>query len=45
MARQNNSDRSGNSFSEETKRAVWSKAQIVLGYDSKNKKRFMWCLD
>jgi len=34
MARQNNSDRSGNSFSEETKRAVWNKAQIVSGYDS-----------
>ena len=36
MARQNNSDRSGNSFSEETKRAVWNKAQIVSGYDSAN---------
>lgn len=39
MARQNNSDRSGNSFSEETKRAVWSKAQIVLGYDSKKTRK------
>jgi hypothetical protein len=34
MARHNNTDRNGNSFSEETKKAVWNKAQIVSGYDS-----------
>lgn len=31
MARVHNTDRNGRSFSEETKRAVWNKAQIVQG--------------
>ncbi len=29
-----NRNRYGNSFSEETKKAVWNKAQIIAGYDS-----------
>ena len=33
MARQNSTDRSGNSFSEETKRVIWNKAKIVTGQD------------
>jgi 5-methylcytosine-specific restriction endonuclease McrA len=31
MARKPNTDRNGNSFSEQTKLAVWNKAQIVPG--------------
>lgn len=34
MARKNNTDRNGSSFSEQTKLAVWNKAQIASGYDS-----------
>lgn len=34
MSRKNNTDRNGSSFSEQTKLAVWNKAQIVIGYDS-----------
>jgi hypothetical protein len=34
MPRQNSTDLGGNSFSEETKRIVWNKAQIVSGHDS-----------
>lgn len=33
MARQTSTDRSGNSFSEETKRVIWNKAKIVTGQD------------
>ncbi len=36
MARNYNTSRHGNPFSEEIKRAVWNKAQIVSGYDSAN---------
>lgn len=34
MPRNSNTDRNGNGFSEQTKRQVWNKAQIVTGYDS-----------
>lgn len=34
MARKHNSDRNGNSFSEQTKLNVWKKAKSVEGYDS-----------
>ncbi|MBG0783456.1 MAG: HNH endonuclease [Bacteroidales bacterium] len=34
MARNHNTDRLGNDFSDYTKRQVWSKAQIVAGIDS-----------
>lgn len=34
MARKNNTDRNGGSFSDETKLEVWKKAQIVDGQDS-----------
>jgi len=34
MIRKHNTDRSGNSFSEATKRNVWNKAMEVQGYDS-----------
>ena len=33
MARNFNSDRNGSGFSEETKRQVWNKAQIVADFD------------
>lgn len=33
MFRRHNTDRNGNPFSVETKRAVWNKAQIVPGQD------------
>lgn len=39
MARKPNTDRNGNFFSEETKRAVWDKAQIVSGYDSSKRRK------
>lgn len=38
MPRQRNTDRNGNQFSEQTKLAVWNKAQVVNGIDP-NKKR------
>ena len=34
MPRKRNTDRQGQSFSEETKRAVWNKAEIVPGHSS-----------
>lgn len=39
MSRKNNTDRNGSSFSEQTKLAVWNKAQIVSGYDSSRTKK------
>lgn len=39
MARKNNTDRNGSSFSEETKLAVWNKAQIVTGTDSTKRRK------
>ncbi len=33
MFRRQNTDRSGNSFSESKKRAVWNKAEIIQGID------------
>ncbi|MDP2721158.1 MAG: HNH endonuclease signature motif containing protein [Bacteroidales bacterium] len=42
MARNPNTDRNGNSFPEETRRAIWNKAQNVPGYDS-NKTRKDHC--
>lgn len=42
MMRNRNTNSHGNSFSEETKKAVWNKAQIIPGYDS-NKTRKDHC--
>lgn len=39
MSRRNNTDRNGNVFSEQTKLAVWNKAQIVSGYDSAKQRK------
>ena len=33
MSRNQNTDRNGRPFSEEIKKAVWNKAQIIIGYD------------
>lgn len=39
MARKHNTDRNGSSFTEEIKKAVWNKAQIVAGVDSTKKRK------
>ena len=39
MLRKNNTDRNGNIFSEQTKLAVWNKAQIISGYDSAKQRK------
>lgn len=39
MARKHNTDRNGSSFTEEVKKAVWNKAQIVLGVDSSKQRK------
>jgi len=35
MARNSNTDRNGNQFSEQTKIAIWNKAQVVPGTNSR----------
>lgn len=39
MSRRYNTDRNGNVFSEQTKLAVWNKAQIISGYDSAKQRK------
>ena len=39
MARKRNTDSRGNGFSEQTKLAVWNKAQIVSGTDSSKRRK------
>ena len=39
MARKHNTDRNGNSWTDETKKAVWNKAEIVPGIDSSQKRK------
>jgi 5-methylcytosine-specific restriction endonuclease McrA len=39
MARSNNTDRNGGLFSEQTKKDVWNKAQIIPNVDSAKKRK------
>jgi 5-methylcytosine-specific restriction endonuclease McrA len=39
MSRKNNTDRNGNAFPEQTKLAVWNKAQVVTSEDSSKKRK------
>ncbi len=39
MSRKHNTNRDGGSFTEETKKAVWNKAQIVVGIDSTKQRK------